>query len=80
MFVLISVSQLSCSRVPIARLAAAQAVVEEEERLSEKQERIPPRALDFDPESDKKKFVVTRTFSPMRAIRSLAERAKLLGE
>jgi hypothetical protein len=64
---------VSCSplRVPIARLAAAQCVVEDKQkeiaRSIRKAKEIPSKALNFDMDSDKKTFVVTRTFSPKRA-------------
>jgi len=66
---------VSCSplRVPIARLAAAQVVIEDRDVAGQKEQikKIPPKALSFDDDSDKKTFVVTRTFSPKRSDKKL---------
>lgn len=69
-FVRIGLDYVSCSplRVPIARLAAAQCVVEDEIALQEgAKDKVPPKALNFDIDNDKKTFVVANTFSPFRA-------------
>ena len=68
-FVRIGLDYVSCSplRVPIARLAAAQCVVEDEIAKEEEADKVPKKALNFDIDNDKKTFLVTNTFSPFRA-------------
>lgn len=68
-FVRSGLDYVSCSplRVPIARLAAAQCVVEDEIAQQEVADKVPRKALNFDIDNDKKTFVVTNTFSPRRA-------------
>ena len=75
----IGLDYVSCSpfRVPVARLSAAQCVVEDEQRIEATLSKVPPTFEELEEfENDRKEIIVANTYSPRKQKRGFDKLTK----